>query len=98
MQWEEVEDPRCGADDVLVAVRVCGVNHSDLDSRAGTSRWPFTMPWVLGAEFAGIVAATGTDVEGIAVGDPVTAFQQFACGVCAKCTAWREDLCEQFAV
>jgi NADPH:quinone reductase-like Zn-dependent oxidoreductase len=98
MEWEEVEDPRCGPDEVLVDVRACGVNHSDLDSRAGTSRWPFTMLWVLGAEFAGPVAEVGADVEGIAVGDPVSAYQQFACGSCACCTSWREDLCQRFTV
>ena len=61
-------------------MRACGLNHSDLDSRAGTSRWPFPMPWVLGAEFAGTVARVGADVEGVAPGDPVTAYQQYACG------------------
>ena len=57
MRWEEVDDPVPGPDEVLIEVRACGLNHSDLDSRAGTSRWPFPMPWVLGAEFAGTVAA-----------------------------------------
>ena len=68
MLWEELDDPIPGADEVVIEVRACGLNHSDLDSRAGTSRWPFTMPWVLGAEFAGRVAAVGADVEGIAPG------------------------------
>jgi NADPH:quinone reductase-like Zn-dependent oxidoreductase len=98
MHWEEIEDPTCGPDDVLVAVHACGVNHSDLDSRAGTSRWPFTMPWVLGAEFAGTLAEVGANVAGIVVGDPVTAYQQYACGRCSRCTSWDEGLCEQFTV
>ena len=87
-----------GPDEVLLEVRACGLNHSDLDSRAGTSRWPFPMPWVLGAEFAGTVAASGADVEGIAPGDPVTVYQQYACGTCAACVRWRQDLCERFVV
>jgi NADPH:quinone reductase-like Zn-dependent oxidoreductase len=98
IRWEELDDPVFGVDDVLVAVHACGLNHSDLDSRAGTSRWPFTMPWVLGAEFAGVVAQTGAEVDGIASGDPVTAYQQFACGSCAACVSWRPDLCERFTV
>ena len=97
MRWEQLDDPACGRDEVIVRVRACGLNHSDLDSRAGSSRWPFTMPWVLGAEFAGTVVAVGADVEGIADGDPVTAYQQFACGPGA-CGRWRPDLCEQFVV
>jgi NADPH:quinone reductase-like Zn-dependent oxidoreductase len=98
VRWEEVADPTCGTDDVLISVRACGINHSDLDSRAGTSRWPFTMPWVLGAEFAGTVAEVGAEVSDISIGDPVTSYQQFACGRCSRCTSWREDLCERFTV
>jgi NADPH:quinone reductase-like Zn-dependent oxidoreductase len=96
--WEELADPVPAADEVLIEVRACGLNHSDLDSRAGTSRWPFPMPWILGAEFAGVVAAVGTDVEGISAGDPVTAYQQYACGRCPACMRWREDLCERLVV
>jgi NADPH:quinone reductase-like Zn-dependent oxidoreductase len=83
---------------VIVDVHACGLNHSDLDSRAGTSRWPFTMPWVLGAEFAGVVSEVGDDVSTVSAGDPVTAFQQYACGRCAACARWRPDLCERFVV
>ena len=56
MLWEELDDPVCDAGDVVIDVHACGLNHSDLDSRAGTSRWPFSLPWVLGAEFAGFVS------------------------------------------
>jgi len=98
MLWEELDDPACGPDEVVIRVQACGLNHSDLDSRAGTSRWPFPMPWVLGAEFAGIVEAVGSEVESIAPGDPVTAYQQYACGRCAACARWRSDLCEHFVV
>ena len=98
LRWEELGDPVCGPHDVLVEVHACGLNHSDLDSRAGTSRWPFTMPWVLGAEFAGRIAERGSEVEGVAVGDPVTAYQQHACGSCAECVRWRPDLCRRFRI
>ena len=88
MRWEEVPDPDCGPDEVLIEVHACGLNHSDLDSRAGSSRCPFTMPWVLGAEFAGVVESVGERVESVAVGDPVTAHQQYACGRCGSCHRW----------
>jgi NADPH:quinone reductase-like Zn-dependent oxidoreductase len=98
LRWEELADPVPAADEVIVEVRACGLNHSDLDSRAGTSRWPFPLPWVLGAEFAGTVAAVGVEVEGISPGDPVTAYQQYACGRCPACSRWCQDLCERFVV
>jgi NADPH:quinone reductase-like Zn-dependent oxidoreductase len=98
MVWEELPDPLPAPDEVLIEVHACGLNHSDLDSRAGTSRWPFTLPWVLGAEFAGYVVAVGDGVERVAVGDAVTAHQQYSCGSCAPCHRGRPDLCERFVV
>jgi NADPH:quinone reductase-like Zn-dependent oxidoreductase len=98
MRWEEIEDPVPGPDEVLIEVRACGLNHSDLDSRAGTSRWPFTFPHVLGAEFAGFIAQLGSEVQDYAVGQPVTALQQYACGRCPECVSWRPDLCQRFTV
>ncbi|MFL5859482.1 MAG: zinc-binding dehydrogenase [Solirubrobacteraceae bacterium] len=98
MRWEQIEDPVPAPDEVLIQVHACGLNHSDLDSRAGTSRWPFEFPHVLGAEFAGLIAALGSQVENYAVGQPVTALQQFACGRCPACASWRADLCPSFTV
>jgi NADPH:quinone reductase-like Zn-dependent oxidoreductase len=98
MRWDEVPDPDPAPDEVILDVHVCGVNHSDLDSRAGTSRWTFRFPWVLGAEFAGHVSALGSDVEGVRVGDPATAYGHYACGRCDACGRWREDLCRSLAL
>jgi NADPH:quinone reductase-like Zn-dependent oxidoreductase len=98
MRWEHLDDPALALDEVVVEVHACGLNHSDLDSRAGTSRWPFRFPHVLGAEFAGVIVAVGSDVRGHAVGDPVAVLQQYSCGRCAACSRWREDLCERFTV
>jgi NADPH:quinone reductase-like Zn-dependent oxidoreductase len=98
MQYADIPDPVIGAGDVLVQVQACGVNHSDLDSRAGTSRWPFELPMVLGAEFAGTVVGVGDQSGPIRTGDRVTAFQQYSCGRCARCARWRPDLCESFEV
>jgi NADPH:quinone reductase-like Zn-dependent oxidoreductase len=98
MRWEQIDDPVPGPDEVLIEVRACGLNHSDLDSRAGTSRWPFAFPHVLGAEFAGRIARLGSEVEGYTVGQPVTALQQYACGRCPACMSWRGDLCPRFTV
>ncbi|MDX6553397.1 MAG: hypothetical protein QOH74_1885, partial [Gaiellales bacterium] len=77
LRWEEVPDPVAGPGDVVIDVHACGVNHCDLDSRAGTSRWEFTFPMVLGGEFAGVVSEVGDEVTGFATGDPVTAVQYY---------------------
>lgn len=98
MQYADIPDPQIGPGDVLVQVQVCGVNHSDLDSRAGTSRWPFELPMVLGAEFTGTVVAAGDPDGPIRTGDLVTALQQYSCGRCDQCARWRPDLCEAFEI
>ncbi|HEY5353872.1 MAG TPA: alcohol dehydrogenase catalytic domain-containing protein [Streptosporangiaceae bacterium] len=98
MQYADIPDPVMGPGDVLIQVQACGVNRSDLDSRAGTSRWPFELPMVLGAEFAGTVVSVGDHSGPLRSGDRVTAFQQFSCARCARCARWRPDLCEAFEV
>jgi NADPH:quinone reductase-like Zn-dependent oxidoreductase len=98
MQYADIPDPVMGPRDVLIRVRACGVNHSDLDSRAGTSRWSFTLPMVLGAEFTGTVEAAGPEAGPLRPGDLVTAFQQYSCGRCAQCAKWRPDLCACFEI
>ncbi len=72
MQYADIPDPDVGLGDVLIRVQACGVNHSDLDSRAGTSRWPFELPMVLGAEFTGTVVEAGSQAGHIRTGDLVT--------------------------
>jgi NADPH:quinone reductase-like Zn-dependent oxidoreductase len=98
MQYADIPDPEVGAADVLIHVQACGVNHSDLDSRAGTSRWPFELPMVLGAEFTGTVVEAGSQARHLRAGDLVTALQQYNCGRCAQCAMWRPDLCTAFEV
>jgi len=98
MRYTDLPDPDVGPADVLIRVQVCGVNHSDLDSRAGTSRWPFALPMVLGAEFTGTVVEAGREAQHIRAGDLVTALQQYNCGRCPQCAMWRPDLCEAFEV
>ncbi|MDX6533159.1 MAG: hypothetical protein QOF68_903 [Gaiellales bacterium] len=80
LRWEEVSDPVAGPGDVVIDVHACGVNHCDLDSRAGTSRWEFDFPMVLGGEFAGLISEIGRDVTGLSTGDPVTAVQYYPSG------------------
>jgi len=98
ISYADIPDPGLGASDVLVQVQACGVNHSDLDSRAGTSRWPFRLPMVLGAEFTGTVQAVGSQAGPVRPGDLVTALQQYSCGRCPQCASWRPDLCPGFEI
>lgn len=98
LTYAEVPTPAIGSRDTLVRVQACAVNHSDLDSWRGISRWDFTLPWVLGAEFTGTVAEVGDQVTSVRAGDLVTALLQYNCETCERCQNWRPDLCPNLTI
>ncbi|WP_375387634.1 quinone oxidoreductase [uncultured Amnibacterium sp.] len=65
----ELEVPRPGDGELLVALTATGVNFIDVYRRTG--RYPVGFPHVPGTEGAGTVAAVGPGVTGWAVGDRV---------------------------
>ncbi|KUN19819.1 NADPH:quinone reductase [Streptomyces antibioticus] len=71
----EVDRPVPGPGQILVAVRVAGVNPVDWKIRTGYRRPTDSgepgFPLVFGSEVAGVVKQTGADVDGFAVGDEV---------------------------
>jgi S-(hydroxymethyl)glutathione dehydrogenase/alcohol dehydrogenase len=85
----EVREP--GPGEVAVRIRAAGVCHSDVSVIDGTIDWP--TPAVLGHEGAGIVAAVGPGVDGLAPGDPVVLHTLAACGHCRHCSAGRPTWC-----
>ncbi|MEZ5100032.1 MAG: zinc-binding dehydrogenase [Thermoleophilia bacterium] len=82
LRYEDAPDPEVGPDDVLVRIRACGLNHFDVDLRENISRWPLPLPWILGVEFAGEVAAVGRDVTRFREGDPVWVLHEIPKGSC----------------
>jgi NADPH:quinone reductase-like Zn-dependent oxidoreductase len=69
LRYEEVEDPVPGPGDVLVRLRAASLNRLDIWVRRGLPSVP--KPRILGADGAGVVAATGDGVEAFAEGDAV---------------------------
>ncbi|WP_378143787.1 zinc-binding dehydrogenase [Cnuibacter sp. UC19_7] len=68
---EDVPVPEIAADEVLVAARRVGVCHSDIELLEGRYIIPFSYPIIPGHEWAGEVAAVGSDVTDVSVGDRV---------------------------
>ncbi len=91
---EEVPDPIPAAGEILLRVRACGLNHLDVDCRAGVSRLPLLLPHTLGREIAGEVVALGPGVDSVRIGERVLAHIAPACGRCAACMAGRDNLCQ----
>lgn len=89
----ERRDPRPG--EVLIAIRYCGICHSDLHTVRG--EWgAVDYPLVPGHEIVGHVAAVGEGVDKYRVGDAVgVGCFVDSCRTCAQCEAGEEQYCER---
>ncbi|MCI0635836.1 MAG: zinc-binding dehydrogenase [Actinobacteria bacterium] len=93
LRLDDVPDPVPGDDEVLVRVRACALNHFDVDLRENVSRWPVALPWTLGLEFAGDVAAVGAGVQGLEEGQRVWVLHEMPCLSCPHCLAGDDNRC-----
>lgn len=85
----EIAPPRSG--EVLVAIRHCGLCHSDLSIVDGA--FPAAMPIVVGHEAAGVVEEVGPGVDHLAVGDHVVLTPCPPCGRCHWCVRGEMSAC-----
>ena len=69
LRYEDVPQPQPGAGQALVQIEAAGVNYIDTYQRSGLYRVP--LPFTLGQEGAGTVAAVGTGVTDVRPGDRV---------------------------
>ncbi|HTT51856.1 MAG TPA: quinone oxidoreductase [Streptosporangiaceae bacterium] len=71
LEIADVPAPEPGPGQLLVEVAAAGVNFADIYAREGRYPYAGRLPFVLGQEGAGTVAATGPGVTGFATGDRV---------------------------
>ena len=100
---EEVPVPEIRAsDDILIEVSYCGICGTDLhEYMVGPIVTPSTphaltgatLPQTLGHEFAGTVAAIGSDVRDVRVGDRVSVCPIITCGRGYHCRRGNGHLC-----
>ena len=90
--WRDMPDPEPGPNEVVVAVRACGIDGTDLKLMEGFGYEP-ELPFVPGHEVAGEVTALGSDVYGLDLGDPAIIYNFEVCGECSLCRAGRTQLC-----
>ena len=93
LQPYEYEPGDLGRDQVEIAVKTCGICHSDLsmlDNDWRISRYPF----VPGHEAVGTVAAVGENVTALKVGDTVgLGWFSASCMTCDACIGGHHNLC-----
>jgi NADPH2:quinone reductase len=71
MEWETVPDPVPGPGQVVVRIAAAGVNPVDSYICAGSYARKPALPFTPGSDGAGTIAAVGSGVTGVAVGDRV---------------------------
>jgi Zn-dependent alcohol dehydrogenase len=89
---EEVTLAAPGPGEVEVRLGACAICHSDIHFIDGA--WGGALPAVFGHEAAGVVAAVGPGVAGLAPGDHVVVTLIRACGGCFYCARGELVACE----
>lgn len=90
---EDIPIPEVGEREALVRVIACGVNHIDLDLRAGISRFPLSLPHVLGREVVGEVVSLSPPLSSPSIGSLVVVSPHITCGRCSHCRSDASNLC-----
>ncbi|MBW2207784.1 MAG: alcohol dehydrogenase catalytic domain-containing protein [Deltaproteobacteria bacterium] len=95
LRYEDVETPHYGPDEVLCRVLGCGICATDIHMVKGDFEglYPPALPFILGHEWFGEVAAMGDRVDKFSIGDRVIGEPQKGCGTCARCLEGRYHLC-----
>jgi propanol-preferring alcohol dehydrogenase len=97
-ELREVDVPEPGPGQVLIRIAGAGACHSDLHVMEWPAEaMPGTLPFTLGHENAGRVAALGAGVDGFEIGEPVAVYGAWGCGRCRACRVSKENYCERQA-
>jgi NADPH:quinone reductase-like Zn-dependent oxidoreductase len=89
---QDIEEPKITDHDVLIKVKMSGVNPIDHFAVSG-SRETKPIPHIPGAESAGEVEKTGKQVTGLKQGDRVVVYSRVFDGTCDMCLKGYEMLC-----
>jgi NADPH:quinone reductase-like Zn-dependent oxidoreductase len=98
LKLAEVADPQISANEVLVEVRACALNHLDVWARNGLPGIKIPLPHILGNDVAGVIREAGELVTWVKAGDEVMLQPGVSCGHCAHCLAGRDHLCEEYKI
>jgi len=90
-------DPAPGPDEVVMKVHSCGICGTDLHMTEGHSPgFDYPAGTVPGHEYAGEVVAVGAEVQGLQIGDRISALPFTGCGHCLACQRGSPSHCAAF--
>jgi NADPH:quinone reductase-like Zn-dependent oxidoreductase len=96
LEYTDAVDPTIKANEVLVEVKACALNHLDVWTRGGLPGIKIPLPHILGNDIAGVVREVGDLVSWVHKGDEVMLQPGVSCGHCLECLAGRDNLCRDY--
>jgi NADPH:quinone reductase-like Zn-dependent oxidoreductase len=97
LRYEDIPEPSIKANEVLLEVRACALNHLDLWVRAGSSL-KYPMPHILGSDIAGEVVQVGELCQRVKVGQRVLLSPGLSCRQCSFCVSGQDNRCRRYTL
>ena len=98
LKYEDAPDPKIQANEVLVKVKACALNHLDIWLRVGVRKWQLPMPHIVGSDVSGEVAETGSLAARVKRGDRVLLCPGLSCGQCEACFKGLDSACRSYTL
>jgi NADPH:quinone reductase-like Zn-dependent oxidoreductase len=98
LEYTDAPVPTIKANEVLVEVRACALNHLDVWARRGLPGIEIGLPHILGNDIAGVVREAGELVTWVRAGDEVLLQPGVSCGHCIECLRGQDNLCAEYDI
>ena len=98
LEYADVPEPQIRANEVLVEVKACALNHLDIFARGGLPGIEIPLPHILGNDIAGVVRKVGELVTWVKQGDGVMVQPGVSCGHCEFCLSGQDNLCREYDI
>ena len=98
LQYEDAPDPVTNADEALVRVKACALNHLDIWGRNGLPNVVIPLPHISGSDISGIVEQVPPEETEFSKGDEVIVNPGIGCGRCERCLTGRDDQCSEYKI
>ncbi len=98
LEFTDAPDPTITANEVLIEVSACALNHLDVWARGGLPGIKIPLPHILGNDIAGVVREVGELVTWVHAGDEVMVQPGVSCGHCVECLGGRDNFCREYDI
>src|SRR5688500_847540 len=98
LEYTDVPEPQPRANEILVEVKACALNHLDIWVRGGLTGIEIPLPHTLGEDVAGVVRQVGELVTWVKAGDEVMVQPGVSCGHCEACHSGNDNFCREYDI